>query len=270
MLTTRGGITLTLCWSGLLLVNGCGPGRQAAEATKIAGRPAAVGSPSVAPSDEMQEHSECTTATGSPVELGNAAIEAKNRGQYDAAIELLDCAIELHPRVVRLHNIRGNAFAAKGQYQRAIQDFDSAIRIDPQYAEARFNRGNCYLELNEVDEALSSFSATIQIDPSWASPYVNRANVYRMKGLPSVAAHDYIRATEIGTPREAAYAYQNLYMVYKELGKENLAQRAWANFEKAWANRDSGGSKAWDPWGFEDQKKRERKHGAAATGVSVK
>jgi tetratricopeptide (TPR) repeat protein len=54
-----------------------------------------------------------------------------NRGEIDAAVELLDRALEQEPRSVRCLYARASAMALRGQTDRALDNLRQAIAIEP-------------------------------------------------------------------------------------------------------------------------------------------
>ena len=69
------------------------------------------------------------------------------------------------PESAALHNVLGNAFAAKGDGQRAIASFRAASRLDPESAEARYRLATLLLETGQYDDALDEFRVALRLMP---------------------------------------------------------------------------------------------------------
>ena len=78
------------------------------------------------------------------------------KGDFDAAIQNLNKAIELDPELAEVYSNRGNTYilnVLKGDFDAAIQDLGAAIALNPKYAEAYYNRGLLRLHLREWQKA---------------------------------------------------------------------------------------------------------------------
>jgi tetratricopeptide (TPR) repeat protein len=128
-------------------------------------------------------------------------------GQYDAAAETLQQALNFTPENawvwVELGNVRydqGDTAGALAHYsaalavedyvdawanraetwwqlragQRCSDDADNALRIDPQYAYANEIKGRCLIDLDRADEAISYFDTAIALVPGYQNAYRNK------------------------------------------------------------------------------------------------
>ena len=106
-----------------------------------------------------------------------AGDKAKDRGQYDQAIELYTRAINASGGLDSIarcafHNNRGwalllraNATGARGDYERALSDFNDAIRYSPQQWQPFHNRGTVYRVLGQADRATADRNQAIRMNP---------------------------------------------------------------------------------------------------------
>ena len=67
----------------------------------------------------------------------------------------------MNPEDFIAYNNRGLAYANKGEFNAAIQDYDKAIELNPQSADAYINRGNAYDEKGEFDTAIQDYNKAI-------------------------------------------------------------------------------------------------------------
>ncbi|MFQ5924663.1 MAG: tetratricopeptide repeat protein, partial [Dehalococcoidia bacterium] len=85
-----------------------------------------------------------------------------------------------------------------GEFERAIEDLDEAIRLDPRVAMSYGNRGFAYYNLGEFERAIEDYDEAIRLDPQDAVAYVLRAMAYTLLNMDSAAQQDIDRAIELG------------------------------------------------------------------------
>lgn len=136
-------------------------------------------------------------------------------GQFDAAAETLQLALDYRPENawvwVELGNVRfdqGDTAGALAHYsaalavedyidawanradtwwqyrmgQRCSDDADNALRIDPQYAYANEIKGRCLIDLGRAEEALSYFDTAIALVPGYQNAYRNKLSALAALG----------------------------------------------------------------------------------------
>jgi len=95
-------------------------------------------------------------------------------GEYLAAIEDFNKAIELNPKYSDALNGRGLAKYRLGEYSAAIEDFNKAIELDPKDSTAFNNRGLAKYSLGEYSAAIEDFNKVIELDPKNSYALVGR------------------------------------------------------------------------------------------------
>ncbi len=78
---------------------------------------------------------------------------------YISAIEDFTRAIEMDPRCIKAHLIRGQAYSENGEYEKAINDYDKVLELDPGHNVALTERGAVHsirVELELSEKALES------------------------------------------------------------------------------------------------------------------
>ena len=78
-------------------------------------------------------------------------------GKYQDAIEDLDKAIELDPKLKNAYYGRGDVKYALGNFQDAIEDYNKAIELMTDYAKAYYGRGATNLDLHNYIKAIKDF-----------------------------------------------------------------------------------------------------------------
>jgi tetratricopeptide (TPR) repeat protein len=127
----------------------------------------------------------------------NRGIIDRAKGALDKALADFSDAIRLDPKYVMSFNNRGLVYDAKGDYDRAIADFSEAIRLDPKYVFALNNRGLVYEVKTDYDHAIADFSEAIRLDPKYLDAFYNRSLAYRSKGNVDRASADYQQVLQL-------------------------------------------------------------------------
>ena len=101
-----------------------------------------------------------------------------DKGDFDAAIQDFDKAIDLNPEYAEAYNNRGAAHHKKDDFDAAIQDFNTSIGLNPEDAEAYYNRGIAYTRKGKVDRTIQDFNTSIDLNPKYATAYYKRGLVW--------------------------------------------------------------------------------------------
>ncbi len=121
----------------------------------------------------------------------------------DAAIVLLNTAIELNPLFVEAYFERAHAYWLKEDsvdfdIDKVIEDFNRAIELNPDHALTHYARGKAYRDKGCDDRAIEDLNRAIKLDPGDAFAYTERGKAYRDKGCNARAINDFERAIELG------------------------------------------------------------------------
>ncbi|HEY3918345.1 MAG TPA: tetratricopeptide repeat protein [Stellaceae bacterium] len=155
---------------------------------------------------------------------------AYQRGQHQAAIELIGQAIELNDAVPFFHNNRGLALSALGQADTARAHYERALALKPDYVEALSNLGNLHLAQRRIDEAIACYKRALAHNPDYAEAQMNLGNALREQGGLEDAIARYERA--IALRPDYAEAHNNLGNALHDSGH---LDRALAAYERALA-----------------------------------
>jgi predicted O-linked N-acetylglucosamine transferase (SPINDLY family) len=99
------------------------------------------------------------------------------RGEYDAAIELIRRAILVRPAAANLHITLARNLKAAGKITEAISAYRRAVEINPTSTEALNNLGVALRQNGELEESRAAFEKAIGFDPKFAEAYNNLASV---------------------------------------------------------------------------------------------
>ncbi|MGA2671698.1 MAG: tetratricopeptide repeat protein [Terracidiphilus sp.] len=165
---------------------------------------------------------------GQPDALHLLGVMACQVGRYETALELIDQAILINPRVADYHSNRANALHALERYAEEVESCDRAIRLKPESAEAHSNRSNALNGLRRYQEALESCDKAILLKPEFAKAYGNRGNALNGLRQYQAAVESFDKAVLLD-PRYAE-AYNNRGSALHELQQYRAAQES---FDKA-------------------------------------
>lgn len=102
-----------------------------------------------------------------------------HRGAHAEALELIERALAVNPKVPAAHNSRAAALNGMTRFAEAVASCDRAIALDPNNAEAFCNRGHALVELKRGEEALASCDRAIALRPEMVEAYNNRGNALK-------------------------------------------------------------------------------------------
>jgi len=158
------------------------------------------------------------TDAASYYELGT---KLSNQRQFAQAIDSLNKAIELNPKLAEAFEARGQVYNALQEYDKAVTDFGKAIELKPLEKYLYYNQAYAYSELTQYDLALVALNKVIQIYPRDNVAYNHRGLVYRMLGQYDQAAADYTKSIAIEPQEADAYYYRGY--VYELAGQYDQA-----------------------------------------------
>ena len=162
------------------------------------------------------------------VALHSLGALAYQRGQYDAAADLLGRAITANPRIPQLQNTLGVMLEAQGQTDLAIDAYRHAVSLEPDYAEAYNNMAIALHSQGRYDEAIEACRKATSIAPDHAEAYNTMGFAMQAQGKLDLAAEAYGRATQLNP--NYAEAYNHLGVVRTEQG---LHDEAIDNYRQA-------------------------------------
>ena len=112
------------------------------------------------------------------------------KGDYDKALQELDEAIRLNPKLAAAHYNRGQIYFRRGDYGQAVRDFTDTISLAPDYTFAYYSRGVANEKGGDIKEAILDYSHTIRLKPGYAPAYNDRARALLSLGHVKEALRD--------------------------------------------------------------------------------
>ena len=107
--------------------------------------------------------------------VGRARLKLE-KGDTVGALEDVDKALSLNKNIVNAYLIRADvAINSHQDYNRALDDMNEAIKLQPRIAGFYINRAFLRYNLDDYYGAVSDFDYAIQLEPTSATAYYNRA-----------------------------------------------------------------------------------------------
>jgi predicted O-linked N-acetylglucosamine transferase (SPINDLY family) len=111
-----------------------------------------------------------------PAALYNRANACRDAGRLVDALAGYDAAIALKPDNIAAMNNRGVALYDLRRYEEAIASYDRVLAVKSDYADAHANRGNALMELARHEEALESYDRALAAMPNQPAAWYGRGN----------------------------------------------------------------------------------------------
>ena len=138
------------------------------------------------------------------------ALEAEERGEYDAALDLVGQAKSLIPYFFEVYRVEGWIKSRQGDTIEANESYERAIEYNPSYAPLRYFYGNFLMyHADDIEEAVKVFMIAESLTPDDPEIKFQIARCYLyLKDFPNAAR--YIDAVEQAKPK-GLYTMKKLY-----------------------------------------------------------
>lgn len=103
-------------------------------------------------------------------------------GEFAAALNQFDHAVELDPASATAYEGRAATRANRRDYAGAVTDMDRVVRLAPDTARALAMRGDYRRMSGDFDAAMSDLDRALDLDPQFVWALVRRARVWRARG----------------------------------------------------------------------------------------
>jgi predicted O-linked N-acetylglucosamine transferase (SPINDLY family) len=151
---------------------------------------------------------------------------AHQRGQNEAAVDLIGRAIAQSSGVPAFHNNLGNALKALGRWGEASGCYVRALSLKADYVEAHYNLGVTLQAQNRLDEAAASYDRALQYRGDHLPAHNNLGNVRQAQGRVQEAISCYERV--LAYRPDQADALANLGNALRAQGRLDAAAAAYA------------------------------------------
>jgi tetratricopeptide (TPR) repeat protein len=143
------------------------------------------------------------------------------QGNFNTAIIVYSCALEVDANYAPAYVSRGFAYAALGNLAAALDDYNTALELDANLLAAYSNRGILYTVQGRFGLALNDFDLVIALDASNAFAYNNRGVVHAAEGDYELAIADLQQAITLDPNYPAPHAA--LGVVYSAMAVASYA-----------------------------------------------
>ena len=167
-------------------------------------------------------------------EIGQAAMQAMQNGDFEQAEKAWTQMLELFPDNPAAWSNRGNVKAGQYKLQEAMADYNRAIELAPNFPDSYLNRGVTLEALGQWQAAIADYDKVLQLDPVDPSALNNRGNAKAGLGDWSGAIADYRQAAEL----DPSYllAAINYDLALYQIGETELATRKLKSLVRKYPN----------------------------------
>ncbi|HJT27858.1 MAG TPA: tetratricopeptide repeat protein [Pyrinomonadaceae bacterium] len=137
------------------------------------------------------------SAPGVEVVYHNRSMIRLTGKDVDGALDDLNKAISINPRVAEIFNGRAIARLQKGDLDGALEDYEKTIELKPSLPSAFLGRGYFRYQKKDFDGALADFSKAIELKPDYADAYLDRGMVRGLRGEIDSAITDITKAVTL-------------------------------------------------------------------------
>jgi tetratricopeptide (TPR) repeat protein len=195
-------------------------------------------------SETLWTHTLAATSDNDVAE-NNLGIILLGRGQVDAAISLLQAAVNLRPENAPAHDNLAKAFLQKGQVADAMVHYRKLLEIQPENVETRNILGTVLIQQGRVREALEQWQETLAIQSDNGNAISNLAWVFAT--YPEQSFRDGARAAQLAEQAlrlsggKNPIIFRTLAAAYAESGRfPEAIEAARRGVELANSQGDSG------------------------------
>ena len=143
------------------------------------------------------------SALGVEVVYHNRSMMRLASKDIDGALDDLNKAVSINPKVGAIYNGRAIARLQKGDLDGALADYEKAIELNPGLPSSFLGRGYFRYQKRDFERAIADFTKAIELKPDYADAYVDRGIVRGLKGDVTGAVGDIKKGAELN-PRSVS------------------------------------------------------------------
>ena len=122
------------------------------------------------------------SAPGVEVVYHNRSMMRLANKDMDGALDDLNKAVSINPKVGAIYNGRAIVRLQKGDLDGALADYEKAIELNPALPSSFLGRGYFRYQKRDFERAIADFTKAIELKPDYADAYVDRGIVRGLKG----------------------------------------------------------------------------------------
>jgi tetratricopeptide (TPR) repeat protein len=159
------------------------------------------------------------SALGVEVVYTNRSMIRLQNKDIDGALDDLNKAVSINPKVAEIYNGRAIARLQKGDAEGALADYEKAIELKPSLPSAFLGRGYFRYQKKDLDGAISDFTKAIELYPRYADAHVDRGLVRGLKGEIPAAIVDIRKGADLNPRSVTDHDPGNFSSPWKELNQ---------------------------------------------------
>ena len=194
------------------------------------GVPRNVAPPAAAPAPDVDPF----TGASSPPSAGTSADARRDgggafaAGDYAAARDFYQSAVDRNPNDAEAHNNLGQALERLGRVPEAVAHFERAVSLVADKWAYRFNLAHAVGEAGQWDRAVTEYREAVRLFPADYATQYNLALALYKRGDPSAAVPEFEKAIALA-PNEPTFHF-SLGMTFEKLGRVSEAVREYRRF----------------------------------------
>ncbi len=132
------------------------------------------------------------------IAYANLGLAYNEKGDFRAALPVLEKALALRGNYPETHNNYGWALSMTGQLEKSVLHFTRATELNPLLAPGYINLANSYGRLGKFEQAIENFEKALDLEPENASILYNLAFTYLKMKEDQKALEYYQKAARMG------------------------------------------------------------------------
>lgn len=128
-------------------------------------------------------------------------------GNWGAANKYARQALDLNYQSADTHRNQGYAYEVQGKYRQAVQFYENAITLQPRLVPLYISAGRMYRSINKFNEAIDRLERATRYDPSNPVGYAELGFTYYVAGQHNRALDFLQRATKVDPGYAAAWGH---------------------------------------------------------------
>jgi tetratricopeptide (TPR) repeat protein len=146
-------------------------------------------------------------------------------------------AVELDPKLPRVHMLLGEIYLYKSRIPEAMEQFQKELELNPGEAAVYYKLADAYSRLQKYEEAEKLLQRSIWLDATSTGPYILMGKVLQKKGETALAARALQRA--IAMDPNNPMPHHLLGQTYREMGRTEDAERELKLSEQLQIHQDA-------------------------------
>jgi Flp pilus assembly protein TadD len=164
------------------------------------------------------------------LDFGRAGAAAYAQGDFDAALEKFEQAVQKSPNDPRALNNLGQALVRVQRPKDAVPHFLRAVELNPAEWELRFNLANAYGVLGQWNRAIAEYEKAAELFPDDYVTQYNLGLALHRAGQEEAAIAAFQRAVALA-PEEPSF-HLSLAISYEQLNRRKEAAEAYQAYLK--------------------------------------